>query len=186
MSKKASQLLIGVLTFVLMLTAGVASSQTVFADDDTADATTTTTTTTDNSASDTTTTKKTTKYDKLYKVAKQQLGKRYSYGSTGPSSFDCSGLTKYVYKKAVKKTLPRTAAAQYAKYKHVSGANLKKGDLIFFNYGSGIAHVGIYVGNGQMIDAQNNGVKKESFHASWWHPYVSGYARVSNMQKAAK
>ncbi|MFC6179826.1 NlpC/P60 family protein [Lactiplantibacillus daowaiensis] len=179
MSKRASQLFIGLLTFVLMLTAGVATSQTAFADDS-AD-TTTTTTTTDNDSTAT----KTTKYDKLYKVAKQQLGKRYSYGSVGPNSFDCSGLTKYVYKKSIKKTLPRTAAAQYAKYKHISGANLKKGDLIFFNYGSGIAHVGIYVGNGQMIDAQNNGVKKESFHASWWHPYVSGYARVTNMQKAA-
>jgi len=184
MSKKVSQLFLGVLTFALMLAAGVTvENNTAFADDSADVTTTTTTTTTDTNTDNDTPVKKTTKYDKLYKVAKKQLGKRYSYGSVGPNSFDCSGLTKYVYKKSIKKTLPRTASAQYAKYKHVSAAHLKKGDLIFFNYGSGIAHVGIYVGHGQMINAQNNGVKKESFQVSWWHPYVAGYARVTNMQK---
>jgi len=183
MSKKVSQLFLGVLTFVLMLAAGVTvENNTAFADDS-ADTTTTTAVADTTQTQTQATPKKKTKYDKLYKVAKKQLGKRYSYGSVGPNSFDCSGLTKYVYKKSIKKNLPRTASAQYAKYKHVSGSHLKKGDLIFFNYGSGIAHVGIYVGHGQMINAQDNGVKKESFQVSWWHPYVAGYARVANMQK---
>lgn len=122
----------------------------------------------------------TTSYSKVYKVAKAQLGKRYSYGSTGPSSFDCSGFTSYVYKKSAKITTPRTAQAQYNKYAHVSYKNIKKGDLVFFG-GSvfGISHVGLYVGSGKMIDAQNRGVVKEAVKAPWWH-YV-GSARVTSL-----
>lgn len=108
--------------------------------------------------------------------AKKQLGKPYSYGGNGPSAFDCSGLTTYVYKLAADKTLPRTAQSQYNTYAHVSKANLKKGDLAFFGGSTGsISHVGIVAGNGKMIDAQNYGVITEAISAPWWH--VVGYAR---------
>lgn len=108
--------------------------------------------------------------------AKQQLGKPYSYGGNGPSAFDCSGLTKYVYQKAADKTLPRTAQLQYNTYAHVSKANIKTGDLAFFGGStSSISHVGIVAGNGKMIDAQNYGVITEAISAPWWH--VVGYAR---------
>jgi len=120
-------------------------------------------------------------YSQVYNVAKQQLGKRYSWGSTGPSSFDCSGLTSYVYKKGVSKQIPRTAQAQYNKFKKVSYAHAKKGDLVFFG-GSrhSISHVGMYIGNGKMIDAQNRGVIVESVKAPWWHHV--GTARVTDLQ----
>ncbi len=120
-------------------------------------------------------------YDKISKVAKAQLGKPYGWGSTGPSRFDCSGFTSYVYKKAASKTIPRTAQAQYNKYQHVTYKNIKKGDLVFFGGSKrSISHVGLYVGNGRMIDSQNRGVVTEAVHAPWWH--AVGYARVGSVE----
>ncbi|MCY9806309.1 NlpC/P60 family protein [Lentilactobacillus senioris] len=120
-------------------------------------------------------------YSSIYKLAKKNLGKPYVYGATGPYAFDCSGFTSYVYKKAAKVTIPRTAAAQYQAAKKVSYKNMKKGDLVFFGYSAySIYHVGVYVGNGQMIDAQNNGVVKEKVIAPWWDYY--GSARVTNLK----
>ncbi|WP_125547452.1 C40 family peptidase [Levilactobacillus lindianensis] len=117
-------------------------------------------------------------YNQIYKVAKSHLGARYVYGATGPSAFDCSGFTSYIYKKGAKTTLPRTAQAQYNHYKHVSYKHIKKGDLVFFGWSKGsISHVGMYIGKGKMIDAQNRGVVREAVHAPWWH--AVGYARVT-------
>lgn len=120
-------------------------------------------------------------YKSVYKLAKKNMGKPYVYGATGPSAFDCSGFTSYIYKKAAKVSIPRTAAAQYQSAKKVSYKNMKKGDLVFFGYSAySIYHVGMYVGNGQMIDAQNNGVVKEKVIAPWWDYY--GSARVTNLK----
>jgi len=119
-------------------------------------------------------------YSKIHKVAKKQLGKPYGWGATGPSRFDCSGFTSYVYKKGASKKIPRTAQAQYNKYKHVTYKNIKKGDLVFFGGSKhSISHVGLYVGHGKMIDSQNRGVVTEKVHAPWWH--AVGYARVGNV-----
>lgn len=113
-------------------------------------------------------------YSAVYNVAKQNLGKPYVWGATGPSSFDCSGFTSYVYKKGASISIPRTAQAQYNAAKKVSYSNLQKGDLVFFgSNASAISHVGFYVGNGKMIDAQNRGVITENVNAPWWH-YVGG------------
>ena len=121
-----------------------------------------------------------TTYSSIYKVAKSKLGSSYSWGAVGPNRFDCSGFTSYVYKKGIGKTISRTAQAQYNKYTHVSYSNIKKGDLVFFGYSkSSISHVGLYVGDGKMIDAQNRGVVKEAVKAPWWH--AVGYARVTTL-----
>jgi cell wall-associated NlpC family hydrolase len=116
------------------------------------------------------------KYQKLYKQAKKELGKRYRYGATGSKSFDCSGFTKYVYKKALNKKLPRTAAQQYKHAKKISKSERKSGDLVFFGSSKhNITHVGLYIGDGKMIDAQNRGVVVENVSAPWWN--AVGYSR---------
>ncbi len=118
-------------------------------------------------------------YSTLYKVAKAQLGKPYSWGATGPSSFDCSGLTSYIYKKGAGISIPRTAAAQYSFGKRVSVKNLKKGDLVFFTQGSSmVSHTGFYVGNGKMIDAQNH-MTYDPIINGWEH--CVGGARMANV-----
>ncbi|MGX2998510.1 C40 family peptidase [Streptomyces sp. JNUCC 64] len=93
---------------------------------------------------------------KALNVAASKKGAPYRWGATGPSRFDCSGLTLYAYKKAGK-TLPRTAGAQYNKTKRVSAGNRAKGDLVFFSSGRNVYHVGIYAGGGKMWHSPKTG-----------------------------
>ena len=87
-------------------------------------------------------------------TALAQVGDRYVYGATGPNSFDCSGLTTFSYK-AAGVSLPRTSKAQSGFGAPVSKANLQPGDLVFFY--SPVSHVGMYIGNGQMVHASTAG-----------------------------
>ncbi|MFJ1841311.1 NlpC/P60 family protein [Streptomyces sp. NPDC088146] len=82
------------------------------------------------------------------------LGKPYVWGATGPSSFDCSGLTQAAWRSAGV-ALPRTTYTQINAGQHISRSELAPGDLVFFY--SGISHVGLYIGNGQMIHAPRPG-----------------------------
>ena len=84
--------------------------------------------------------------------AYKALGSPYVWGATGPNAFDCSGLTQAAYRSAGV-DLPRTTYAQIAAGHRVPRSQLQPGDLVFFY--QGISHVGIYVGNGQMIHAPN-------------------------------
>ncbi|MFE0514440.1 NlpC/P60 family protein [Streptomyces sp. NPDC058964] len=84
--------------------------------------------------------------------AYRKLGSPYVWGATGPDAFDCSGLAQAAYRSAGI-SLPRTTYAQINAGRRVSRSELRPGDLVFFY--SGISHVGIYVGNGQMIHAPN-------------------------------
>ncbi|CAM5369713.1 NlpC/P60 family protein OS=Streptomyces alboniger OX=132473 GN=CP975_21435 PE=3 SV=1 [Streptomyces alboniger] len=84
--------------------------------------------------------------------AYSKLGSPYVWGATGPAAFDCSGLTLAAYRSAGV-SLPRTTYAQIGAGRPVSRSELLPGDLVFFY--SGISHVGLYVGNGQMIHAPN-------------------------------
>lgn len=81
-----------------------------------------------------------------------KLGSPYVWGATGPDAFDCSGLAQAAYR-AAGISLPRTTYAQINAGRRISRSELLPGDLVFFY--SGISHVGIYVGNGQMIHAPN-------------------------------
>lgn len=86
--------------------------------------------------------------------AYRQLGKPYQWGAAGPDRFDCSGLTMWVWGKAGV-SLPHQSRAQFAGGRKVAKSDLQPGDLTF--YGDPIHHVGIYVGNGQMISAPQTG-----------------------------
>ena len=95
----------------------------------------------------------------IVKIAQGQIGVPYVWGGEAAGkAFDCSGLVQWVYGQAGE-TLPRVAQAQYdATPKIASYANLQPGDLLFFGSGpKGVEHVGIYVGNGQMINAPHTG-----------------------------
>lgn len=118
-------------------------------------------------------------YSAMISAAQAQLDKPYSLGASGPSAFDCSGFTSYAFR-AAGISLPRTSGGQYAAASKVSASQAKPGDLVFFNYGGGIAHVGIYVGGGQMINAQNNGVQYDNITSGYWAKYLVGYGRVAN------
>ncbi len=93
-------------------------------------------------------------------LAMQFRGRPYQWGATGPDSFDCSGLTSYVYAKCGK-SIPRVAEAQMNAGTPVSQP--EPGDLVFFGSPGNIYHVGIYVGNNSYLHApQDNEVVKIS------------------------
>ncbi|MFJ5289783.1 NlpC/P60 family protein [Streptomyces sp. NPDC088348] len=95
--------------------------------------------------------------------ARAQIGKPYVWGATGPSSYDCSGLTQAAWK-AAGVNLPRTTWDQVKTGTRVATKNLRPGDLVFFY--DDISHVGMYIGNGMMIHAPKPGayVREESIY----------------------
>jgi cell wall-associated NlpC family hydrolase len=93
---------------------------------------------------------------KVISIARQYLGVPYVWAGSSPKGFDCSGLVKYVYAK-VGISLPHSSRMMFNIGTPVSRANLKPGDLVFFF--TPIGHVGIYIGNGKMINATGNRVQ---------------------------
>ncbi len=110
---------------------------------------------------------------KVISLAKTLLGKPYVWGAEGPNAFDCSGLMTYIFKNGAGINLPRTSTEQSKYGKTVSKSDLKPGDLIFSSTnGTGkVSHVGVYVGNGEMIHAPKPGdvVKKSKINNSYWN-----------------
>lgn len=113
------------------------------------------------------------KVDDVLAYSKTFLGTPYVYGGDSPSDggFDCSGFTKYVYGK-YGYTLNRISKDQALNGTFVSRANLQPGDLVFYSFeGNGvISHVGIYLGNGKMINSPKTGdtVKISDVSTSYW------------------
>ncbi|MFD0741327.1 C40 family peptidase [Phytohabitans flavus] len=107
---------------------------------------------------------------KAAKFACAQIGKSYVFGSEGPNSYDCSGLTMQAWA-AAGVGLPHNAARQRGTVPSVSRSNLKVGDLVF--YYSDLHHVGIYVGGGYIVDASKPGVpiRMRTINAAPIHSY---------------
>lgn len=107
------------------------------------------------------------------RYALAQVGKRYVYGASGPNAFDCSGLTMAAWG-AAGVGLSHYSGAQWREGTHVSESELKPGDLVF--YYRGLSHVGMYIGNGMVVNALNpsSGVRISSLHSM---PYM-GAVRV--------
>ena len=116
---------------------------------------------------------------KIVEVARNQIGDSYVPGASGPHGFDCSGLTRFVYEQAANISLPHYSRAQYGKVKPVSRAAAQPGDLVFFFEG-GAHHVGIYIGNGKMIDAPGRGdkVRVSPTTGSWWGRTFTGMGQI--------
>lgn len=103
-----------------------------------------------------------------------ELGKEYIWGATGPDTFDCSGLTQFVWK-AAGVSIPRVAADQDSWTIPVPLSQLLPGDLVFFGT-TDIHHVGIYIGNGLMINAPHTGTVVQ-VSSIWWSD-LAGFGRV--------
>ncbi len=112
-------------------------------------------------------------------MAMNYIGTPYRYGGSTPSGFDCSGFTSYVYAQ-LGVSLNRTAAGQMQNGYYVSLSELQPGDLVFFGSGSYISHVGIYVGDGNMIHSPYSGrsVCIESIYSSYFAPRLYGARRI--------
>ncbi|MGM9936548.1 MAG: NlpC/P60 family protein [Candidatus Ornithomonoglobus sp.] len=137
--------------------------------------------TTDSSASSesTSTSSSSSKGQAIVNSAMKYLGVPYVWGGTSPSGFDCSGLVQYVCSQNGI-SVPRVAASQRGAGQYVSRENLQPGDLVFFSRGGGVSHVGIYIGNGNMIHAPQTGdvVKVSSIETSYRISSYAGAVRV--------
>ena len=89
-----------------------------------------------------------------FDIVRAQKGDPYRYGAAGPNAFDCSGLMQYAYA-AAGISLPHSSRMQSTMGVPVSRAALQPGDLLFFY--SPVSHVGMYIGNGQMVHASTYG-----------------------------
>ena len=115
--------------------------------------------------------------------AKKYLGTPYVYGGASPSGFDCSGFVYYVLKQNGFAPY-RTPADQYKQGTYVSKANLQPGDIVFFagtGSSNAISHVGIYVGNGQMIHSPNSRstVSYADISSGYWANHYYGARRMA-------
>jgi len=118
----------------------------------------------------------------LFDLAKQQLGSRYVYGSSRPGAFDCSGLMYYLYGQYGIQ-LRRNASAQMQDGIIVAKEGLQVGDLIFFReYGESTlcSHVGIYVGNNQIIHSGSRGVEYADLDFDYFAKYYLCARRIVN------
>jgi len=110
------------------------------------------------------------------------IGIDYRYGGKSPATgFDCSGLVAHVYQEAWGITLPPTTAAQSRAGVPVSLAELRAGDLVFYDtLRRPYSHVGIYLGEGKFIHAPRTGaqVRIESLHSSYWAQRFNGARRI--------
>lgn len=89
--------------------------------------------------------------------ALSKQGKRYYWGASGPNYFDCSGLVYWAHNQTGVSIGRSTAAGYASSGKAVSYSHLQIGDVITFSYGSGVSHIGIYIGNGNMVHASGKG-----------------------------
>ena len=135
------------------------------------------------SSSDSSTTDSSAKANKVISFAKSLLGKPYVWGAEGPSSFDCSGFTYYVFKNSVNISLPRVSKDQSNYGTTVSKSNLKPGDLVFFDTNGendkNVSHVCIYIGSNQFIHASSS--KKEVVISSFSDYYNNAFVKAKRV-----
>ena len=118
----------------------------------------------------------------IYKEAQKYVGTPYVWGGSTPETgFDCSGYVCWVYNQNGYDVGRTTANGLWQKSQHISEAEAKPGDLVFFEgtYDTpGKSHVGIYLGNGKMVSA-GDPIKYADIHSPYWQKYLSGFGRLS-------
>ena len=123
-----------------------------------------------------------TEFADIYEEAKKYVGTPYVWGGSTPETgFDCSGYVCWVYNQAGYDVGRTTANGLWQKSQHISEAEAKPGDLVFFKgtYDTpGMSHVGIYLGNGKMVSA-GDPIKYADIHSSYWQQYLAGFGRLS-------
>jgi cell wall-associated NlpC family hydrolase len=114
----------------------------------------------------------------VVQAAMSKVDASYSYGATGPSSFDCSGLVMWALRQAGL-TVPHSSFAQYGLGQSVSADQIQAGDLVFFNTaGSGASDVGIATSPTTAVSATTHGVMTHSIRSGYWGSHFVGARRV--------
>ena len=117
---------------------------------------------------------------RMMREISKRMGVPYEYGGESDQGIDCSGYTMIVYQKSIGKQLPRTSSEQAKMGKSVQPADLKFGDLVFFNTtGEPASHVGIYLGDDLFAHASVSlGVTISSLESSYYQKRYEGARRI--------
>ena len=118
--------------------------------------------------------------DRAASSAAKMVGKPYKYGGASPSGFDCSGLVLFSYRQAGV-SLPHNTMQQRNATQRVKLAELKRGDLLFFDQeGKKHSHVGIYLGERRFVHAPSSGkhVRNDSLDSPYWKKHLSEARRL--------
>ena len=115
---------------------------------------------------------------KAVRYALSKVGNRYVAARSGPTTFDCSGLTMAAWRQAGI-SLPHYSYSQYGKARKIPLSQAKPGDLVFY-FGGSVHHVGMYIGGGKMVHAANpgDGVVITNVLGPWYRNYFTGVGRV--------
>jgi len=113
-------------------------------------------------------------------IARHHVGDPYQYGAAGPHAFDCSGLTHYSLVGAGFRNVPRTAAAQAQRARHIARKYLRRGDLIFFTRGGSVYHVAFFIrwenGRALILHAPYPGARVR-YELIWTNSWFAGTLR---------
>jgi cell wall-associated NlpC family hydrolase len=119
----------------------------------------------------------------IVNFASGYLGYPYVYAGAGPSGFDCSGFTMFVVQKTLGIDISHSVPTQYSMGTPVGRNELQPGDLVFFEntFQPGLSHVGIYIGGGQFIHAENEstGVVTSDLNSDYYSSHYYGAARFT-------
>ena len=121
----------------------------------------------------------------VFKVLDEWLGTRYRLGGSSRDGIDCSAFMQVLFGSLYGISLPRTAREQYDFSQRISRAELKEGDLVFFNTIGGVSHVGMYLQNNKFVHASTGGVTISDLYDDYWMRKFVGVGRVNQEQTTA-
>ena len=120
----------------------------------------------------------------LFKIIDDWFGTRYKLGGATKDGIDCSALMQIFFTGFYCIALPRTAREQYDFSRRISRAELKEGDLVFFNTIGGVSHVGMYLQNNKFVHASKNGVTISDLYEDYWLKHFVGAGRIEQQATA--
>ncbi|MGZ3852789.1 MAG: C40 family peptidase [Flavisolibacter sp.] len=121
----------------------------------------------------------------VFKVLDEWMGTRYRLGGSTKDGIDCSAFTQILFNSLYGISLPRTAREQFDFSQRISRAELKQGDLVFFNTIGGVSHVGMYLQNNKFVHASTGGVTISDLYDDYWIRKFVGVGRVNQDQITA-
>ena len=114
----------------------------------------------------------------LFKVIDEWFGTRYRLGGSTKDGIDCSAFMQVLFTAFYGISLPRTAREQYGFARQISRAEIRQGDLVFFNTIGGVSHVGMYLQNNKFVHASSGGVTISDLYEDYWMKRFVGVGRV--------
>jgi len=121
----------------------------------------------------------------VFKVLDEWMGTRYRLGGATKDGIDCSAFTQILFSSLYGIDIPRTAREQYDVSQRISRAELKEGDLVFFNTIGGVSHVGMYLQNNKFVHASTGGVTISDLYDDYWMRKFVGVGRINQEQVTA-